>query len=116
LQNRAFFAIFRLNKNCRNTRKICIDIENIVGIPENAAFEDTIDTPAVNHITYCDMQDQKVRLEALLLDLKEKNIPAKDIVILSPKKRCNSVVQLLEGYNIKDYSVKSTGRVRFSTI
>lgn len=43
-----------------------------MGIPENAAFEDTIDTPAVNHITYCDMQDQKVRLEALLLDLKEK--------------------------------------------
>lgn len=72
LQSRAFFAIFRLNKNCRNTKKICIDIENIVGIPENAAFEDTIDTPAVNHITYSDMQDQKVKLEALLMDLKEK--------------------------------------------
>lgn len=116
LQDRAFFAIFRLNKNCRNTKKICIDIENIVGIPENAAFEDTIDTPAVNHITYSDLQDQKVRLEALLLDLKAKNIQAKDIVILSPKKRSNSVVELLDGYNIKDYSVKSTGRVRFSTI
>lgn len=115
-QDRAFFAIFRLNKNCRNTKKICIDIENIVGIPENAAFEDTIDTPAVNHITYSDMQDQKARLEALLLDLRAKGIPAKDIVILSPKKRSNSVVELLDGYNIKDYSVKSTGRVRFSTI
>lgn len=116
LQSRAFFAIFRLNKNCRNTKKICIDIENIVGIPENAAFEDTIDTPAVNHITYSDMQDQKVRLEALLLDLKTKNIPEKDIVILSPKKRSNSVVELLDGYNIKDYSVKSAGNIRFSTI
>lgn len=116
LQNRAFFAIFRLNKNCRNTKKICIDIENIVGIPENAAFEDTIDTPAVDHITYSDMRDQKVKLEALLLDLKAKNIQAKDIVILSPKKRSNSVVELLDGYNIKDYSVKSTGRIRFSTI
>lgn len=116
LQNRAFFAIFRLNKNCRNTKKICIDIENIVGIPENAAFKDTIDTPAVNHIIYSDLQDQKVRLEALLLDLKAKNIPARDIVILSPKKRSNSVVELLDGYNIKDYSVKSTGGVRFSTI
>lgn len=116
LQDRAFFAIFRLNKNCRNTKKICIDIENILGIPENAAFEDTIDTPAVNHIIYSDIMDQKVKLEELLLDLKAKNIQEKDIVILSPKKRSNSVVELLDGYDIKDYSGKSTGRVRFSTI
>lgn len=116
LQNRAFYAIFRLNKNCRNTKKICTEIENIVGIPENAAFEDTIDTPAVNYITYSDLQDQKEKLEALLLDLKAKNIPAKDIVILSPKKRRKSVVELLGGYSIKDYSVKSTGHIRFSTI
>ncbi|MCD8361451.1 MAG: ATP-binding domain-containing protein [Lachnospiraceae bacterium] len=87
-----------------------------MGIPENAAFEDTIDTPAVNHIIYSDIMDQKVKLEELLLDLKAKNIQEKDIVILSPKKRSNSVVELLDGYDIKDYSGKSTGRVRFSTI
>lgn len=116
LQNRAFFAIFRLNRNCRNTKKICIDIENIIGIPENAAFEDAIDTPAVNHITYCDMEDQKKRLEELLLNLRAKSIPAQDIVILSPKKRAKSVVGMLNGYSIKDYSVKSSGRIRFSTI
>ena len=50
------------------------------------------------------------------MDLKAKNIPAKDIVILSPKKRRKSVVELLGGYSIKDYSVKSTGHIRFSTI
>lgn len=116
LQNRAFFAIFRLNRNCRNTKKICIDIENIVGIPENAAFKDAIDTPAVNHITYFNMENQKERLEELLLDLKSKSIPEKDIIILSPKKRSKSVVGMMDGYNIKDYSVKSTGTIRFSTI
>lgn len=116
LQNRAFFAIFRLKRNCRNTKKICIDIENILGIPENAAFEDAINTPAVNHITYYNMEDQKKRLEELLLELKLKCIPAKDIVILSPKKRSKSVVGAMDGYNIKDYSVKSSGTIRFSTI
>lgn len=116
IQNRAFFAIFRLKKNCRNTKKICIEIQNIIGIPENAAFKDVLDTPAVNHIIYNDLMDQKKHLEELLIKLKEKNISEKDIVILSPKIRSKSVVGLLNGYNIADYSVKSTGRIRFSTI
>ena len=116
LQRRAFFAIFRLNQNCRNTKKICIDIENTVGIPENAAFEYAMDTPAVDHITYSNMEEQKMRLKELLLDLKSKNIPAKDIVILSPKRRDKSVVGMMEGFNIVDYSVQSHGRIRFSTI
>lgn len=116
LQNRSFFAIFRLDRNCRNTKKICIDIENIVGIRENAAFEDMVDTPAVNHVTYRDMENQRKLLGELLIDLKSKGIPEKDIVILSPKRRSKSVVALLDGYNIKDYSVKGSGRIRFSTI
>ena len=116
LQNRAFFTIFRLNRNCRNTKKICIDIENIVGIRENAAFEDMIDTPAVNHVTYRGMENQRKLLVELLTDLKSKGIPEKDIVILSPKRRSKSVVTLLDGYNIRDYSGKSSGRIRFSTI
>lgn len=116
IQNRAFFAIFRLKKNCRNTKKICIEIQNIIGIPENAAFKDVLDTPAVNHIIYNDLMDQKKHLEELLIELKEKNISEKDIVILSPQIRSKSVVGLLNGYNIADYSVKSTGRIRFSTI
>ena len=58
LQDRAFFTLFRLTRNCRNTKKICIEIENITGLPENAAFEDLVDTPAVDHIVYKDMSDQ----------------------------------------------------------
>ena len=116
LQNRAFFAIFRLNKNCRNTKKICTEIENIVGIPENAAFKDTINAPAVNYVTYMNMEDQRRLLGKLLMNLKVQDVPEKDIVILSPKKRSKSVVALLDGYGIEDYSLKSSGRIRFSTI
>lgn len=116
LQERASFALFRLTRNCRNTKKICLDIENTVGIPENAAFNDTIDTPSVDHITYTDIIDQKRKLEALLLKLRKKNISDGDIVILSPRKRNNSVVGMMEGFKIKDYTVQNSGRIRFSTI
>lgn len=110
------FALFKLKKNCRNTKKICIDIENIVGIPENAAFEDQINTPSVDHIIYSDMNDQKDRLVELINDLLSKNISRKDIVVLSPRKRADSVVSLLDGIVVKNYSVKEAGNITFSTI
>lgn len=116
LQDYSSFAVYRLKKNCRNTKKICIEIENIVGIPENAAHEDTIDVPAVEHITYLSAEDQKKKLETLLLNLKGKSIAASDIVILSPKKREKSVVGLMKGFDIADYSVQGNGKIRFSTI
>ena len=111
-----FFSIFRLNKNCRNTRKICLEIENIIGIPENPAFCDGIDTPAVNHILYDNIEDQKSKVEKLLQDLLDDGVPASDIVILSPRKRVNSVVNLLDGFGIDNYSIAAQGRVRFSSV
>ena len=116
LESWSSFTLFKLRKNCRNTKKICIDIENIVGIPENAAFEDHINTPSVDHIIYSDMNDQKTRLVLLLNDLISKNIKRENIVILSPKKRSNSVVNLLDGIIVKNYSVKEAGNITFSTI
>ena len=110
------FALFKLKKNCRNTKKICIDIENIVGIPENAAFEDHINTPSVDHIIYSDMNNQKARLVELINDLLSKNISRKDIVLLSPRKRADSVVSMLDGIVVKNYSVKEAGNITFSTI
>lgn len=112
----ASFTIFKLKKNCRNTKKICIDIENIIGIPENAAFEDHINTPSVDHIIYTDMNDQKKRLIELINDLLSKNIKRKDIVILSPQKREDSVVSMINEVVIKNYSVKETDNIMFSTI
>lgn len=116
LQGRTSFAIFRLTRNCRNTKKICIDIENIVGIPENAAFKDRMDTPAVDHIIYSDIEDQKQKLVGLLDDLLDKNIKKSDIVILSPRKFPDSVVSKLEGISVSMYSVEPAAQIRFSTI
>lgn len=116
LQKRASYALFRLTKNCRNTRKICLDIENIIGIKENAAFEDAIDTPAVDHIVYESMEDQKSKLVLLITDLLNKNVRRSDIVILSPRILTESVVGRLEGIIIQKYSIEATGQIRFSTI
>lgn len=116
IQKRAFFALYRLTKNCRNTKKICIDIENIVGIPENAAFEDYVDAPYVNHVTYKDADDQTEKLMAIINDLLSRSIKREDIVILSPRRRSDSVVCRLQGITIKDYSVHTVGQIRFSTL
>lgn len=116
LQERANYALFKLTKNCRNTKKICLDIENIVGIKENAAFEDVIDTPIVDHIVYENLEDQKSKLVSLISELIEKNVQRSDIVILSPRTMSESVIKLLEGINVQKYSTESTGQIRFSTI
>ena len=75
-----------------------------------------MDAPYVNHITYSDLDDQKDKLIDVLQKLMRQNIKQTDIVILSPRKREDSVVRLLKGYNIKDYSILCDGHIRFSTL
>ena len=116
LQQRAFFAIFRLTKNCRNTKKICTEIENILGVKEIAAFQDRIDTPYVNHLIYANQNDQLTKLIKVINELLSLNISRKDIVILSPRRRKDSVVNLLEGIKVQDYSIQNFADIRFSTI
>ncbi len=116
LQNRANYALFKLTKNCRNTKKICLDIENIVGIKANAAFEDAINTPAVDHVIYEDMEDQKCKLVSLISDLLNKNVKRSDIVILSPRVLNDSVVGMFKNIRVERYSVEAAGQIRFSTI
>lgn len=116
IQGKSFFSMYRLTKNCRNTKKICIDIENIVGVPENAAFEDDINVPFVQHNTYVDDDDQKNKLLKTIEELIAENIPKQDIVILSPKRRGESIVGKLNGMEIRDYSVNATGNIRFCTL
>lgn len=116
LEKETFFATFKLTRNCRNTKKICIDIENIVGIPENSALEDIVGSPAVDHVIYSNEEDQKMKLIEIITSLIQKNISKKDIVILSPKKREDSVVNLIDGITIKDYSAYGAGNISYSTI
>ena len=70
----------------------------------------------VNHLIYTDQNDQLTKLIEVINDLLSLNISRKDIVILSPRKRQDSVVNLLDGIKVKDYSVQNFADIRFSTI
>jgi len=116
LESKTAFTIFKLTRNCRNTKKICMEMENILGVPEIAAFNDSLDTPPVNHITYSDSNNQKDKLTEVIENLLDDNVKRSEIIILSPCKRADSVVNLLDGITIKDYTVNSDGNIRFCTI
>lgn len=116
LQERAFYAIFRLKKNCRNTKKICTEINNILGVPMHAAFETVSDVPAVNYYTYSDKNDQKEKLFELINNLLNNSIDSSDIVVLSSKALQKSVVGSLKGISITSYTVEDINHIRFSTI
>ena len=116
LQDKSNYTLFKLTKNCRNTRKICLEIENILGVKINTAFEDVIDTPAVDHIIYENMEDQKSKLVSLIACLLDNDVRASDIIVLSPRVMSDSVVNMLDEIVIKKYEVEATGYIRFSTI
>ena len=62
------------------------------------------------------MDDQQKKLQALLDQLGEKHIPPEQITILSPKKKCESVVSLINGYTIRDFKVPPGKSITFCTI
>ena len=66
LEERAVFARFRLNINCRNTHKICEEIGTITGSFEKNIFQKAIDGPPVQYITYENQNDQRDKLVKIL--------------------------------------------------
>lgn len=116
LEERTSFIRFKLTTNCRNTKPICDEIETVTGFQRPTDLWTKVDGPPVDYITYSNMDDQKVKLESILDSLIEKRVPDKNITILSPVRRENSVVSLIEKYNIRNYSDFTDTHITFSTI
>jgi len=110
------FARFKLTINCRNTKPICEEIQTVTGFRAPPVLQTLIDGPPVNYITYETLDEEKTKLEALLASLLGSNIDEKRITILSPYKRDNSVVALVDGYNIRDYRKAVNSKITFCTI
>lgn len=110
------FIRFKLTINCRNTRPICKEIETVTGFMAPSDLWTRVDGPPVQYITWSSMDDQCKRLKTLLDQLANAHIEPEDITILSPKKREDSVVSLLEGYTIKDFKIPSGTDITFCTI
>lgn len=116
LEERTSFIRFKLTINCRNTKSICKEIETITGFDASNGLWTNVDGPPVQCITWSSMEDQSKKLGALLRQLEEAHISPDKITILSPKRRDDSVVSILEGYKITDFKVPCTTDTTFCTI
>lgn len=98
LEGYSWFIRFKLNVNCRNTKPICGEIQTITGFefPKNNWMK--IDGPPVQYITWSNMEEQRDKLRWLLQKLKNDHIDPEKITILSPRKRIDSVVSMLNDH------------------
>jgi hypothetical protein len=116
LENRTSFIRFKLTLNCRNTKQICEEVQTVTGFEAPAELWSKIEGPPVNYITFSSPEDQRNKLAHLLAQLSEMYIPADKITILSPRKRENSCVALLSGFDIRGFTVRENTSLTFCTI
>ncbi len=116
LENYSWFIRFRLTVNCRNTKQICKEIHTVTGCRSDGDPDMQIDGMPVQYITWSTMDEQYEHLQDLLMKLQEAHIPPEQITILSPKKREDSVVSMMEHTKIKDFRVPQGLNTTFCTI
>ena len=75
-----------------------------------------VDGPPVQYLTWSTMESQCKKLKAVLKQLADSHIEPGKITILSPRKREDSVVSMLDGYVVKDFSVPPGMNTTFCTI
>ena len=116
LEEQTAFIRFKLTINCRNTKPICKEIETVTGFKAPHDLWTKVDGPPVQYITWSTMENQCKKLKALLKQLADAHISPEQITILSPKRRDDSVVSMLDGYTIKDFKVPIGVNTTFCTI
>ena len=110
------FIRFKLTVNCRNTKPICKEIETVTGFKAPHDLWTKVDGPPVQYLTWSTMEDQCKKLKAVLKQLTDAHIEPERITILSPRKREDSVVSMLDGYIVKDFRVPLGMNTTFCTI
>ena len=115
LEERTSFIKFKLTINCRNTKPICDEIETITEFQQPPGMLIRIDGPPVHYITFSDLDNQKEKLESVLDSLVKEGIPEKNITILSPVRRENSVVSLIKKYSIRNYTVSQIYYIQYNS-
>lgn len=116
LEEQTSFIRFKLTINCRNTKPICREIETVTGFKAPHELWTKVDGPPVQYITWSTMEGQCRKLKALLKQLADAHINPEQITILSPRKREDSVVSILDGYMVKNFRVPTGTNTTFCTI
>lgn len=113
-----YYAVKHLTVNCRNTEFIGKEVVAITGYTAQKYLLKVQGAP-VDYIEWEDPEEEKGKIKELLKSLNKQGLSGESIVILSPRKRENSVVGQLDryGYFIGDHGQKG-GEVQayFSTI
>lgn len=91
LKKFAFFARKHLSINCRNTLYIGNELINITGY-EDKQYRLKITGEPVDFVVWETEEEQKDKLFLSIKELKNKGFGSSSIMILSPKKRVNSIV------------------------
>ena len=116
LEDYTSFIRFKLTQNCRNTKPICEEIQTITGFEAPAGLWTKIEGPPVNYITYASPEEQRDKLIKLLDQLMDMHIEPGRITILSPHRRENSIVDLIDHPDIRDFSIHNNTEISFCTI
>ena len=116
LEDEANFAVFNLTVNCRNTPNIQREMNKVVGIDGSTLNKDK-NMPDVKYIQFehGDIDAEKELLEQEIKAILSGGVKKKDITILSPFKRENSVVANLNKYKVCDVGC-SDDEITYSTI
>lgn len=110
------FARYKLTVNCRNSKNICEELKTVTGFKSGIPYLGVVNGPHVEYITFKDRNDEKEKLVQLLHKLKQNSVEAGRITLLSPYVREKSVVNMLKGINVHDFSVPRQDEITFSTI
>ena len=116
LEDQTSFIRFKLTVNCRNTKPICKEIETVTGFKAPHDLWTKVDGPPVQYITWSTMEGQCKKLKDVLKQLENAHIKPEQITILSPRKKEDSVVSMLDGYVVKDFKVPAGMNTTFCTI
>lgn len=116
LEDYTSFSRFKLTLNCRNTKPICEEIQTVTGFEAPDGLWTKVEGPPVNYITYTSSEDERDKLADLLDLLADQRIEPGRITILSPYRRENSVVSLLDRSDIQDFSINENNSITFCTI
>ena len=115
IEERSSYSHFKLTKNCRNTKTICEEISIVTGFEAPDVWSN-VDGVPVQYYSYSDPEEEKDRLLSILNELRDSHISSKQICILSPIKRENSIVSEITEFEISDYKVNWNKNISFCTI
>lgn len=106
-----------LFENCRNSRQVAVQASIISGI--DLAIDGAPNGPECDNIYYHDRKSLVARLEEQVRTLVSQDVRPEDIVILSTRRRENSLLaglQNIAGIPFVDISNHALGAVQFSTM